>query len=237
MIGWIQSLSAHLQVIVILGLAFCLVVIFHKILDNNYAIRSKFFSFGKKDSTEKSLVIFLNEISILINEKTRLSEFEAIRRQMTFAEDKANEIVSMMQITYINKLKELKEKDPIKNHSFASYRLCLFFMKKELLSKTRTYFRDNHFAKMSETKFYDYAFDKTNSICNEATEILNEIYFYDEIINREENYHMNLKNLEDIKKIIINVFMKAREIAIETVQKSKNIDKQIQELLKKNLEA
>jgi len=224
--NWILTLPADLQVITILGLAICIVIIIYKILDGNYSIRSKFFSIGKPDIEEK-IIAYSREIIILTNEKYKI-KYEVIEKQMIFAEDKADEILSIMQITFINRLKELNEKDVMRNYSFASYRLCLYFLKKELLSKIRSYFRNDYLLSLNGLKFYDYAFEKANFIVNEAHEIMTEIYFFHEKITVDEVHQMNYKIKDEIKKTIIQVFIRAREIALEAQTKAEHIEKQIE---------
>jgi len=181
----------------------------------------------------KEIILLIHESNKIQYEKLYILHIEQLRDQMNYAEQKSDEIKYYMLSLYLDLLETKSINSVVDSISTNCYRLLLKDISNEILRDIRQAFRENHFIDMNEISFNRYINDKFEYIKSKASELLNQNYFYEEVITREELYTYNIKNLERIRELIFQVFMHAKEVAINYRQKERELDEKLQKLLEK----
>lgn len=181
----------------------------------------------------KDIILLIHESNKIQYEKLYILHVEQLRDQMNYAEQKSDEIKYYMLSLYLKLLEDKGITGIVGSLSTNCYRLLLKDIVNEILKDVRQAFRENHFIDMNEISFNRYAADKFEFIKSRTSELLNQNYFYEEVITREELYTYNIKNIEKIRELIFQVFMHAKEVAINYKQKERELDEKLQKLLEK----
>jgi len=181
----------------------------------------------------KDIILLIHESNKLQYEKLYVIHIEQLRDQMNYAEQKSDEIKYYMLSLYLDLLETKGISSVVGSISTNCYRLLLKDITNEILRDVRQAFRENHFIDMNEISFDKYINDKFEYIKSRTSELLNQNYFYEEVITREELYTYNIKNVERIRELIFQVFMHAKEVAINYRQKERELDEKLQKLLEK----
>ncbi len=249
MFNWLATLPQWFQIIItIVFLLTCIYVIFTAIIPfirNGFSFKKgdNIFFFGEKNFQcsqgtdkcpfKKDLLIFLNESSKLFNEKHTITFISQIKDQMNYAEQKLNQIRLKLHSIYLSELRNKGIKDLVQSNSFIAYKYLLRDIEKDILAKIRYFFRENHFNELSESDFVVYVNNKFEYIISEVTDILNDIYYDDELITREELYDINIKYISEFKPYIIDIFQHARNVALDCNFKLLELDEKIDNLVKR----
>jgi hypothetical protein len=154
---------------------------------------------------------------------------------MNYAEQKADQIRAYMQAMYLKLLESKGIASVVGSTSYSCYRLLLKDLMTELLKEIRQSFRENHFIDMQEGIFNKYMSDKFDFFRSTATELINQLYFYEADIAREELYSYNMDNIQKIREYFYDVYIQAREISLEYRKKQKELDEKLEKLLEKYL--
>jgi hypothetical protein len=179
------------------------------------------------------IIFLLNESNKIQHEKLVNLHVNQIRDQMNVAEQTTDRIRSYMLSNYL-KLLESKGLDKIVGSiSYHCYRLVLKDIGVELLREIRQSFRENHFIDMNDVSFNSYISSKFEFFRSNASELINQYYFYDRDIKREELFKYNMDNIQKIKELFFLVFIRAKEIALEYKQKELELDEKLEKLLEK----
>lgn len=179
----------------------------------------------KIEKTPTVQVINKTDIMILLTKSFEVSNYEittmkleTIRDQMDYADNKVSHLISRMESSFIAKLKTLPEIgdcDITKTNDYVSYRAILGLLKARLMDIFRSFCRENHFAELTEIEFDNYADIKARTLLNEGTTFLNDIYFPDLRISRDELYHLNSPSIENFMNIGKDIMKNARKVAIK----------------------
>ena len=138
-----------------------------------------------------------------------------IKEQITYAEQKADQIRQMFLKAYLNELAKKQVLELVDSTSYKAYNLCLMVTQELILDILRTAFKENHFGELQPKAFDDYKEDKMEFLISKATEFLNALYYYQEDIKRSELYNLNQDVVPKASKLIEEIFEKARDIAID----------------------
>jgi hypothetical protein len=181
------------------------------------------------------VIYLLNESNKIQHEKLVNLHVNQIRDQMNVAEQTSDRIRSYMLANYL-KLLENKGLDKIVGSvSYHCYRLLLKDISVELLREIRQSFRENHFIDMNDVSFNSYISSKFEFFRSNASELINQYYFYDKDIKREELFRFNMENITKVKELFFHVYSEARMIAREYKQKEIELDEKLEKLLEKFL--
>jgi hypothetical protein len=179
------------------------------------------------------VVVLLNESTKIQYEKYMLEHVSQIRDQMNYAEQKSDQIRGMLQTIYIRALEEHGIVKVVGSISFASYRLVLKEVQTEMLSKFRHSFRENHFDEMTEAAFSVFIQDKFQFFVSEGCELLNDLYFYEADLTREELYKKHQEALPKLKEMFTEIYQTARQISIDYKVKLYELDERLNKLVDK----
>ena len=181
----------------------------------------------------KDLIIFLNEASKIAQEKFTIIYITQIRDQLNYADQKLDQIRLKLHGVYLSELRERGAIELVQNPSFITYKYILKDIKKEMVTKIRYFFRENHFSDISEYDFNIYINEKYDYLASELTDMLNDAYQIKIDIPREELFKLNMKYLLDIKPYIVDIFQNAREVSIDYKLKLMGLDEKLNNLVKR----
>jgi len=240
MFTWLASLPMAAQMTLGMGVVALLFVIMYVIVQKGANIKYKdmIFSVGnKKTDTEsecpdvKDVIIMLNSVLDIYAKKFEIKHYKSLRSQMNYAEERSIQVLGLMQKIYLSLLRDKGVEDIITSMSFQAYRLILLVLQKDLEKRVREALRENNLCNMSDAEFREYACIKIDILIGHATSILNEIYFYQNDIDRETLLQENMKHIQDIKRIFLDVFERARKISIDVHAQMDELDEQLSVLL------
>jgi len=80
-----------------------------------------------------------------------------------------------------------------------------------------------------------YVNDKFEFLKSTGSELLNQSYFYDADIPREELYSYNLEHLLQIKEILFHVYARAKELALEYKEKERLLDEKLEKIFERHV--
>jgi hypothetical protein len=181
------------------------------------------------------VIVLLNNSSKLYHEKFVLQYMTQIRDQMNYAEQKADELRFLLLSFYLKLLEQKGISGVVGSISASCYRLVLKDVSSELLKLVRQSFRENHFIDMNESSFNAYVNDKFEFLKSTGSELLNQSYFYDADIPREELYSYNLEHLLQIKEILFHVYARAKELALEYKEKERLLDEKLEKIFERHV--
>ncbi len=247
MFAWLQNLPIWFQILfsimVFIVFDFVLFFILKKGIKLN--LKEKSMIIGGKTGSEnepvnphkqcpynKDIVILLNETNKILQNKFYITYVKQMRDQMGYAEVKTDQIRFLAQKVYLHKLEEKGIEDLIESVSYSSYRSILIQIQDIILKYLRDFFRQNHYANLSEQAFKNYVRTKIDFLKGETTDLFNTLYFYKEDISREELYELNKVAVSQAIPIMNDVFEMARLISIEVSLENKEHDKKLDVLIK-----
>ncbi len=181
------------------------------------------------------IVLLLHETDKILYEKYSLKCVEQIRTQMNYAEQKIDQIRSSLQLLYLELLEKKGITKVVGSISYNFYRLVLKEVQIEILKKYRQAFRENHFDEMTEIAFMGYTNDKFDFFRSETIEIMNNLYFYEEDISREELFKELQSHMPRLKEMFVEIFQSARQISLDFKIKLLECDERLQRLVDKYL--
>lgn len=249
MLEFLMSLSTPLQVVFFLIIPILTTIILFIVISKNKSLFLKYgkgeFKIGNGDKKldtrppsphrnciyKRDIVYLLNKTTELVQQKYLLLNVTQVKQQMKYAEQKIEQIRSMLQKIYLQRLETKGVKELIGSISFTSYRLVLREIQYRFKDILRDAFRDNHFDEMTENGFNDYIKDKFHYMMSEFTELMNDLYYYQEDITREELYTFNKESLSKVKEIIIEIFQNARGVAVDNKIKLLALDEELEKII------
>ena len=179
----------------------------------------------------RDIVILLNDLDKLRSERWQLLYIEKTRDQMNCAEQKAEQAKAALQIKYLSILSEKNIPQVVSSNSFLAYQIVLKAAYFEVLRLLRQSFREDHFDEMGEKDFSNFVTDKIDYILSYGTDLLNNLYFFQEDITREELYNKNMDIVPKLKEIAVDVFDSARKISMENKVKIMAIDEKMDKII------
>ena len=181
------------------------------------------------------LYLLIADLTDLIFKKSQLTIGTGLlRTQMDYAKMKGDVIIGIIQKVYLNELMELREgisSNLVKSVSFSIYNLILAMIKENILEMFLQYFENNHLYRMTSSEYKDYKEEKIITIFQKVTTLLNENYFYEEDINREKIYEVNMKKVNEVSKLFDDIFDKAYELSKENHDTIDKINCEMSKLL------
>jgi hypothetical protein len=181
------------------------------------------------------IIILIHETDQILHEKYSLKYVEQVRSQMNYAEQKIDQIRSHLQLIYINLLEKKGLEKIVGSTSYNFYRLVLREAQTELLNNYRQSFRENHFDQMSELVFTNFINNKFDFFRSETIEVMNNLYFYEEDITREELFKELQSHMPRLKEMFVEIFQSARQISLDYKIKLLECDERLQRLVDKYL--
>lgn len=153
------------------------------------------------------------------DERRYMKDIDAIKRQMEIAEDYVKQVIALMTRVYLHTLSAKGHADPASSPGFTSYsKNVLPIVECQVVSKIRTFVRENHFAEKTEREFEEYIEARSKQLREFVSHMLNDIYLYRDDITRSELYEANEKRMPEFKEYIRNFLLDCREIAVEVNQ-------------------
>lgn len=188
---------------------------------------------GESCPFRKDLLLFLNESTRLLNERYTILFVNQIKDQMNYTEQKLDQVRMKLHGIYLSKLKDKGATVLVQNKSFVAYKYILRDIQKDMIKLFRYFFRENHFCELNELEFTNYITSKFEYLASELTDALNDIYYDDEHITREELHEYNKEYILDIKPFIVEIFQYARSVSIDYKVQLLEIDEKIDNLVKR----
>jgi hypothetical protein len=181
----------------------------------------------------KDIIIILNETNKILTKKMEIKYYETLRKQMSYAEERASLIEGEVLKIYISLLQSANVQNPIESESFEAYRLILSVVRIELINVLRIIFREHDFAALGEMDFNSFVEGKVSAMIAQATASLNQLYFIKSVVTRDQSYKANMDRISEIKAMIREVFVYARKIALEHKQRLEELDTKLELAIKK----
>ena len=181
----------------------------------------------------KDVVLLINEVVKLSNEKFNLLEKFKLKSQMSYADQKLEQIRAMLLKEYIECVNE-KTKS-IDQGCVQIYRLVLRDSQHEIRSLLRNSFIDNGFDQISEKDFETFFDDKFSFMVSKFLEFITDNYFCTEVINHDDLDTMYKKFYHKVKDHCKDIYIRAREIGIDSNIKALAIDERIEHAIQYTL--
>ena len=143
---------------------------------------------------------------------------EMMREQMTYVENKAIILRGFMSKIFLSALSDALKGDPtqavnlISHPDYKYYGLVLDKMIDIQVGYMRSSLRSNHYLELSEIEFDKYTTEKIDMMVQITTDLLNAAY-EGTVLKRSELYKVNMLNIGDIRAMVYDAFLKARNIA------------------------
>lgn len=179
----------------------------------------------------KDVIILLNETNKIIVQKMEIRYYETLKQQMSFAEEKAAVVEGLLLKVMIGIIQQKNIPAPVETEVFGGYKVILNVVHNDLINKLRIAFRENHYAEMPEMDFLDYVDRKVDYMILSGTSSMNELYYFQAPVNREELYKANMDKVHELKMHFMEAFMQARKVAINQQKKLVELDMKLEELI------
>lgn len=183
----------------------------------------------------KDVLVMMNEVVRLTNERFHLIEKAKTKSQMNYADQKVEQIRSMLLKSYIDLYNKKKGDGSPDDKSVQIYRLILKDVQNNIRTILRSAFIDNGFDKMNEREFDDYCEEKFNFIVSQFLEYISDNYFYDSFISLEKLKKTFQDVDHKIRDMFDDIFTNARDVAIDTNLKALEIDERIERVIKQSI--
>ena len=149
-------------------------------------------------------------------DSTKIENSDLLKDQMDYAERKGKTIIGLCQKIYLKELEIKKITSVTKSHSYSIYRLLLTSaVRRDVEVLLRAYFKTTKLLKATDTEYRLEKEEQIKSILQMVTDILNEEYFYDVDITREELYDLNMSIHGKIKDEFEDILGEARKLVKE----------------------
>ena len=197
----------------------------------------------KNEKSVKDDIYLIDKIkSIICEYKKEIIDlkYDTLRRQLTFAEEKVNDIKSLMSETYSGLLKlklPIDQQEYVKSHEqYKNYQMLIKIALNEcIITLMKKSFKENHLDEMVSIEWGNYIKHKTDTGIQHISEFLDLMYGNSFIVTRQELSEANNKHVEEFYKLVKNVFENGKEIQIKNNKKSEQLkdemDKKIEELI------
>jgi len=181
----------------------------------------------------KDIVILLNDTIKIMTRKFEIIFFSTLRQQMNCTEEIVDQIIVLMQKTYLNLLQKKGIENLIHGHSYSMYRVILMIVKRLILDSLRNSFREDKISEMNDITYIEYMESKIDSLISQLNTHLNDLYSYDTDITIEELYAENKLKFSEYKAIFKIIFNKARKVALENNKELNILDKNLETVFEK----
>lgn len=178
----------------------------------------------------KDVLFLLIDLPQLIVERVMLENFKGLRQIMNLAEQQADLALSLLLKSYISLLDDKNINHAVGSMSYMVYRLLLRDMRRCLLDHVKAIIQENSYTGLTDTEFDTYATARIHQLMDHATDFLNEEYFYNIDITRDEIYDAHYKIKIDFEKIFRDFFNRTRVIGEAHKKAIRDIDDRIQKL-------
>lgn len=252
MFTWLSTLAIPFQVFFVVLFLVCVLVVAILVIrkgisftkgKDGYGVHIGSLKGKKKKSNNphsecpnvKDVLVMMNEVVRLTNERFHLIEKAKTKSQMNYADQKVEQIRSMLLKNYIDLYNKKKGDGAPDDKSVQIYRLMLKDAQNNIRTILRSAFIDNGFDKMNEREFNDYFEDKFNYIVSQFLEYISDNYFYDSFISLEELKRTFQDVDHKIEEMFEDIFANARDVAIDTNLKALEIDERIERVIKQSI--
>jgi len=236
MFDFFNTLPVAVQ-IVIINAAFLLCIAILIIgAKNKMKLTSKFFnlSFGaQKDGCNIMRLLETSWESAW--RKFEIKHIDSVKLQMNQVESSVKLLRNLLLKTYCSMLSEAGHDDPIQSDSCKSYSIILKLVEERLIDKIRFYIRENHLAERSTQEFDVYIRQRSVELRLYITDLLNDLYYFNADIKRNELYDANTKHNFAFDEIIKNSFEQCRTIAADTNNQIKRMESKDKERINKHM--
>lgn len=175
----------------------------------------------------KDVLILLTEIIRLSNERYHLTEKIKIKNQMNYADQKLEQIRALISKEYNLCLQETTTQTIKLEENVHMFRLILREAQALVRDLLRSSFSDNGFDSISEKEFDIFFDDKWEYLISQYVEFIGDNYFYEGYVSHEELKQLLEKNKHKIKDMFKDIYIHAREVAVEINIKILEINERI----------
>lgn len=170
---------------------------------------------------KRDLLVIMGRISDTIKKETEIKKVDTMNMQMSFAEEKIQEVRTLLENRFLELLKgniSSKKQDGIMfNTDFRKYELIIKNGLDKIINSFRGACRANHFDEYEDNKFLSYADRKATQYIQILTDSINDGFTNSIDISIEQITRDNLLNtFPKIKEIFIKFFTNAKKVSSET---------------------
>ncbi|MCK9440283.1 MAG: hypothetical protein M0Q13_02525 [Methanothrix sp.] len=161
-----------------------------------------------------------------------------LEEQMNYIGEQFVNIRTLYQKVYLEKLKsKLKDKNEIYTEDkylyqdYRYYQAIIKLMIHDMESVIRASFINNHLLSYELDDYQRYIDLKFNVIKALEIDFIDTMYIGEWVITRDEIFEIHKNNRDELQKIIIDVYMRARKIAFNKNEEIKQLENEIQEYM------
>jgi len=179
----------------------------------------------------RDVVTMLNQTVKLLTRKLEIRNVLLLRGQMSYAEERGDQLLLLMQGIYIDLLKRKSIQHATLCDSFNIYRLVLVELRTQLLREVRNMFREHPMEEFDEVEFRTFSEGKVESLIALASSILNDLYFYAADVTREELFDANMEQVTKIQMGLREILYHARKVSQTTAEELRGLDREMEKLM------
>jgi Na+-transporting methylmalonyl-CoA/oxaloacetate decarboxylase gamma subunit len=166
-----------------------------------------------------------------VKEKIEL-QYEILRRQLEYTEEKCSDIKSIMSNTYTDLLKtKIPEEDQPNIKSHREYKIYQMILKIGLnqciVNTLKRAFKRNHLDEMDQEEWKKYIKHKNDIMVQRLSEFLDIMYDDSFLVTREELSIGNDVHLKNLKIQLTDIIETAKEIYLKNKSKMDMVDHEI----------
>jgi len=192
------------------------------------------FSTSKKDKDDplkekismqkKDLLLIMGRVSDTIKKETEIKKVETMNLQMSFAEEKMEEVKDVFETRFLeilrSKLSSKQKENVIYNVDYKKYEIIIKTASDSIINSFRTACRANHFDEYEDSKFLSYAERKSGQFIQIISDAINNDFMNTSFVTSEEVVQDNISNtFPKAKEIFVKLFINAKKISSETSYK------------------
>lgn len=161
-----------------------------------------------------------------------------LEEQMNYIEEQFVNIRTMYQRAYLEQLKEkLREKGEVNTEDkylyedYRYYQAIIKLMIHDMQSVIRASFTNNHLISYEPEDYQKYIDLKFNVIKALEIDFIDSMYIGEWVITRDEIFEIHKNNRDELQKIIVDVYMRARKIAFNKKKEIERLEEELQEYM------
>lgn len=227
------SLSQSVQIVAVIIITVGIVCVVYFLSKKGIKATSKLFSFSVNSSDAKEAsksphisckhnadaICVLKKIQKHTFEKLRLVNIIGTISRIDLSSIYAKRLVSVLAQNYLKILSEKGVSDPSSTLSFSRYKNVLSVLEYRIFAELKYCSSDTYFIDLPDEGYRSYVETKINQLSVLITDILNDIYTYNNQVTRSELYESNMKISRNLESTIEDFFFNCRQISSDIKKK------------------
>lgn len=180
----------------------------------------------KKPKAHKDCPLYFEYLEMRNNAlEISLTPIQLVRSQMAFVDDLEETTRNILYKHFLKLLctKNGEDFNAVKHPDAQDYLLAVNYSLCRVKQRIKSFLVENHIADMTELEFLEKSTNRTNQVIDLFTTEMNENHPANLSIPRNEVYNHNQCLMEQIRGLVVEMWVVARTLALESKQKLKDL--------------